>query len=96
MQGNLTSLRSDMDKRFDDMKGGVSKQFDDMKDDVNKRFAQVDKRFEQIITSLDKLTDKLDYRDERQRSFTIRMFTISITISILGVTGAFLKALAII
>ena len=85
MQGELTALRTDMDRRFDEMKY-----------DVNKRFEQVDKRFEQIINSTDKLTDKLDYRDERQRSFTIRMFTISITISILGVTSVFLKMLAII
>ena len=78
MQGDLTSLRTDVDKRFDDMT-----------DDVNKRF-------EQMINSIDKLTDKLDHRDEHQRNFTIRMFTISITISILGVTGAFLKAFSII
>ncbi len=76
-----------VDKRFDQ----VDKRFEQ----VDKRFDQVDKRFEQIIFSIDKLTDKLDHRDERQRNFTLRMFTISITISILGATGAFLKALAV-
>jgi predicted nucleic acid-binding Zn ribbon protein len=44
-----------------------------------------------MIASIDKLTDKLDYRDEKQRSFTLRMFTISISISVAGVLGVFLK-----
>ena len=63
---------------------------------VDKRFEQVDKRFEQIIASIDRLGDKLDYRDERQRNFTLRMFTIAIGISILGAVGAFLKTMGII
>ncbi len=83
MQDDITDFRSDVDKRFEQ---------------VGKRFEQVDKRFEQIINSIDKLADKqaygfekllekLDHRDERQRNFTLRMFTLSITISILGVTA---------
>ena len=63
---------------------------------VDNRFEQVDKRLEQIIASIDRLGDKLDYRDERQRGFTIRMFTIAIGISILGAVGAFLKTMGII
>ena len=51
---------------------------------------QVDKRFDQVITSIERLADKLDYRDEKQRGFTLRMFTIAIGISFLGVLGAFL------
>ncbi len=52
IQEDITTLRVDMDRRFDDMKT-----------DVNKRFEQVDKRFEQMINSIDKLTDKLDQRE---------------------------------
>jgi len=60
---------------------------------VDKRFEQVDKRFEQIIASIDRLGDKLDHRDEKQRGFTLRMFTIAIGISIIGALGTFLKSL---
>ena len=91
---DLKEFKSDVNKRFD----SVDKRFDLMKADmdqrferVDQRFAQVDKRFEQMIASIDRLTDKLDYRDEKQRSFTLRMFTISITISVTGVLGIFLK-----
>ncbi len=77
-----------VDKRFEQ----VDKRFEQ----VDKRFDQVDKRFEQIIASIDRLGDKLDYRDEKQRSFTLRMFTIAIGISILGVLGAFLKSLGVL
>jgi hypothetical protein len=51
---------------------------------VDKRFEQVDKRFDQIVVSLDRLTEKLDHRDEKLRGFTIRMFSIAITLSLLG------------
>ncbi|MEA1867500.1 MAG: hypothetical protein U9N19_05295, partial [Thermodesulfobacteriota bacterium] len=87
---------SDVDKRFDTMQSDVDKRFDTMQSDMNKRFEQVDKRFEQIIASIDRLGDKLDHRDEKQRYFTIRMFTIAISISILGALGAFLKSLGVI
>jgi len=49
----------------------------DFRGDVDRRFEQVDKRFEQVIASIERLTDKLDYRDEKQRAFTLRMFTIA-------------------
>jgi len=91
IQEDLIDFRKDVDRRFVEFKSDVDKRFEQ----VDKQFEQMDKRFEQIIFSIDKLTDKLDHRDERQRNFTLRMFTISITISILGATGAFLKALAV-
>ncbi len=81
LNGNLRDFRSDVDRRFEN---------------VDKRFEQVDKRFDQVIASIERLTDKLDYRDEKQRGFTLRMFTIAIGISILGVLGAFLKTMGII
>ncbi len=77
-----------VDKRFEQ----VNQRFEQ----VDKRFEQIDKRFGQMIASIDKLTDKLDHRDEGQRNFTLRMFTVSITISIIGVAGAFLKTLGLI
>ena len=88
LKDNLKDFRSDVDKRFEN----VDKRFEQ----VDKRFEQVDKRFEQVIASIERLGDKLDYRDEKQRGFTLRMFTIAIGISILGVLGAFLKSLGII
>ena len=77
-RGDLKDFRGDVDKRFEQ----VDKRFGDMKSDMDKRFEQVDKRFEQIIASIDRLGDKLDHRDEKQRYFTLRMFTIAISISI--------------
>ena len=91
LKGDLRDFRGDVDRRFDSMKEQVDKRFEQ----VDKRFEQVDKRFEQVIASIDRLGDKLDYRDEKQRAFTIRMFTIAITISVLGVLGAFLKSLGV-
>jgi len=92
MQEQMDGLKGDLK----DFRGDVDKRFDTIKTDMDKRFEQVDKRFEQIIASIDKLGDKLEHRDETQRSFTIRMFTIAIGISILGVLGAFLKSLGLI
>jgi hypothetical protein len=85
---NIRDFRSDVDRRFE----GVNQRFEQ----VDKRFEQVDKRFEQVIASIDRLADKLDYRDEKQRGFTLRMFTIAIGISILGALGAFLKSMGIL
>ena len=93
---DLKDFRGDVNKRFDVMKDGVDRRFDDMTGDIDKRFEQVDKRFEQVIASIERLGDKLDYRDEKQRGFTLRMFTIAIGISILGALGAFLKSMGII
>ena len=79
-----------VDKRFEQ----VDKRFEQ----VDKRFEQVDKRFEQIdkslekvVTSIDNLGNKLDKRDEQHRSFTLRMFSLAITISLFGVLGVFFK-----
>jgi len=65
-------------------------------EEVNKRFEQVEKRLEQIIASIDRLGDKLDQRDLHQRNFTIRMFTIAITLSFLGVLGVLMKIFGIV
>jgi nitrate/nitrite-specific signal transduction histidine kinase len=88
---DLKDFRGDVDKRFDNIKTDMDKRFEQ----VDRRFEQVDKRFEQIIASIDRLGDKLEHRDEKQRSFTLRMFTIAISISIIGVLGAFLKSLGV-
>ena len=92
MQSQIDGIKDDIK----DFRGNVDKRFDEAKADVDRRFDQVDKRFEQVIASIDRIGDKLDYRDEKQRSFTLRMFTIAIGISILGVLGAFLKSLGVI
>ena len=94
----MRDLRQDMnyrfmqvDKRFSEMKEDIDKRFEQ----VDKRFEQVDKRFEQIIASIDRLSDKLDKRDVEQRNFTLKMFSISIAISVLGVLGAMLKIIGV-
>lgn len=92
MQSQIDDIKSDIK----DFRGDVDKRFDETRADFNKRFEQVDKRFEQVIASIDRLGDKLDYRDEKQRFFTLRMFTIAIGISILGALGAFLKSLGVL
>ena len=107
MQGDIKDFRADVDKRFDDLKSDTSQRFDDLKSDTsqrfddlksdtNQRFEQVDRRFEQVIASIDRLSDKLDNRDRDHRSFTLRMFSISIMISFLGVLGLFLKMFKIV
>ncbi len=92
MQDQIDRINTDLR----DFRGDVDRRFDSMKADMDNRFGQVDKRFEQVIASIDRLGDKLDHRDERQRTFTLRMFTIAISISILGVLGVFLKSLGVI
>jgi hypothetical protein len=89
IKGDIKDFRGDVDKRFDEVKTDMNRRFDDVKTDM-------DQRFEQVIASIDRLGDKLDYRDEKQRGFTLRMFTIAIGISILGAVGAFLKTMGII
>ena len=74
-------IRQEMDKRFEQ----VDKRFEQVNkrfEQVDKRFDQVDKRFEQIILSIEHLSDKLENRDNNLRSFTMRMFSISILISL--------------
>ncbi len=87
-----------VDKRFSEMKEDIDRRFEQVDkrfEQVDRRFEQVDKRFEQIIASIDRLSDKLDKRDTEHRNFTLKMFSISIGISILGVLGAFLKTMGV-
>lgn len=92
-----------VDKRFDDMKIDMDKRFDKVDkrfEIVDKRFddmkVDMDRRFDKMIASIDRLTDKLEDRDNKQRGFTIRMFTISVGISLVGALGAFLKSMGLI
>ncbi|MEA3359625.1 MAG: hypothetical protein U9R17_09520, partial [Thermodesulfobacteriota bacterium] len=100
---NIIPTSKYFEVRFDNMQGQIDDLRGDLKDfrsDVDRRFdsakSDMDKRFEQIIASIDRLGDKLEYRDEKQRAFTLKMFTIAIGISILGALGAFLKSLGVI
>ena len=99
---NIIPTSKYFEARFDHMQSQFDGLKDDLKDfrgDVDKRFDSIkslmDKRFEQVIASIERLTDKLDYRDEKQRGFTLRMFSIAIGISILGALGTFLKSLGL-
>ncbi|MCL0106144.1 hypothetical protein M1N78_00265 [Peptococcaceae bacterium] len=86
----IDELKENMDRRFEQ----VDKRFEQVDrrfEQVDKRFEQVDQRLEQIIASIDKLSDRLENRERDQRNFTIRMFSIAIAISFVGVLGTFLK-----
>ena len=95
-----------VDKRFDESRRDMKERFEQVDkrfEQVDKRFEQVDKRFEQVdrslekvITSIDNLGNKLDKRDEQHRSFTFRMFSFAITISLVGVLGVFIKTFGMI
>ena len=84
-----------VDKRIDEFKQSVDRRFEQADKRIDEFKRSVDKRFEQIIASIDRLADKLDHRDKDQRGFTLRMFSISIAISILGALGAFLKVMGV-
>jgi len=102
IKDDLKNFRGDIDRRFEEVGKrfeNINRRFEEVDkrfEQVDKRFEQVDKRLEQIIASIDRLGDKLDHRDETQRSFTIRMFTIAIAISVIAALGAFLKSMGII
>ncbi len=91
-KNNVAKSFEKVDQKFEAMQINMDQRFEK----VDQRFEKVDQRFESMISSIDRLADKLDGRDERQRNFTIRMFTIAISISVIGVLGAFLKSLGII
>ncbi|VEN72622.1 conserved hypothetical protein [Candidatus Desulfarcum epimagneticum] len=102
LKDRIGRLETGVDRRFEQVDkrfAQVDKRFEQVDkrfEQVDRRFEQVDKRLEQIAVSIDRLGDKLDRRDEGQRNFTIKMFSIAVTISVLGVSGAFLKVLGII
>ncbi|MEW6258726.1 MAG: hypothetical protein AB1547_02340 [Thermodesulfobacteriota bacterium] len=94
LTGELRDFKADVNRRFEQ----VDKRFEQVDkrfEQVDKRFENVDRRFDQIAASIERLGDKIDARDARQRSFTLRMFGIAITISFLGVLGVFMKTFGI-
>jgi predicted nucleic acid-binding Zn ribbon protein len=46
-----------------------------------------------MAASIEKIGEKIDYRDERQRKFTLRMFSISISVTGISVLGVLIKVL---
>jgi chromosome segregation ATPase len=98
MGNEFKDFKVDVKQRFDkmgnefkDFKGEVKQHFEQ----VDKRFENVDRRFDQIAASIERLGDKLDVRDARQRSFTMRMFGIAISMSFLGVLGVLIKTFGV-
>jgi len=76
-----------VDRRFEQMEESMR----EFKADVSYRFEQVDERFGEMISAINRLSDRIDGRDAETRSFVLRMFSISIMISFLGVLAVFLK-----
>ena len=94
----LRNIKLDMDRRFNETHTDMKERFaqvDKRFEQVDKRFEQVDKRLDQIISSIEKLGDKMDHRDERQRKFTLRMFSIAISVTGISVFGILIKVLNI-
>lgn len=92
-----------VDKRFEqltgdlkDFKGDVDRRFEQMRSDFKELKSDNNKRFDQIAASIERLGDKLDSRDARQRTFTLRMFGIAISISFFGVLGVLAKTFGIL
>jgi len=81
-----------VDKRFEQ----VDKRFEQLTGELKDFKGDVSRRFEQIAASIERLGDKLDARDARQRSFTLQMFGIAISVSFLGVLGILAKSFGII
>ncbi len=90
-----TNLRfAQVDQRFEQ----VDKRFelvDKRFEQVDGRFEQIDQRLVQICSSIDRLADNLHGRDREQRNFTMRLFSIAIAVSFVGVLGVALKLLGI-
>ncbi|ETR66174.1 MAG: hypothetical protein OMM_13146, partial [Candidatus Magnetoglobus multicellularis str. Araruama] len=82
-----------VDKRFEQ----VDKQLKNIVEKIDERFDKFDEKFNKIGDKFDekfnKIGEKLDYRDDRQRKFTLRMFSIAISISSLSVLGVLVKIL---
>ena len=91
-KGDVKQRFDKMSNEFKDFKGEVKQRFEQ----VDNRFENVDRRFDQIAASIERLGDKLDVRDARQRSFTMRMFGIAISMSFLGVLGVLIKTFGVL
>ena len=95
----LRDLKTDMDRRFFETREDMKERFaqvDKRFEQVDKRFEQVDKRLEQILSSIEKIGEKMDHRDDRQRKFTLRMFSIAMSFTGLSVLGVLIKDLNVI
>ena len=91
LTGDMKDFKGDVNRRFEQ----VDKRFDVLTGELKDFKSDVGRRFEQIAASIERLGDKLDARDVRQRSFTLRMFGIAISISSLGVLGILAKSFGI-
>ena len=99
LTGELKDFKGDVNRRFEQVDKRfeqVDKRFDQLTGELKDFKGDVSRRFEQIAASIERLGDKLDARDARQRSFTLRMFGIAISISFLGVLGVLAKSFGII
>ena len=77
IKNEIKSSNDDVDNRFQMMDNCL----DEIKIDMVNRFKAVDKHFDQIIASINRMTDKIEDKDDKQRGFTLNMFTIVIIVS---------------
>jgi len=86
MDRRFTEQSQEIDRRFTEQSQEMDRRFAEQKNEMDRRFSLVDQRFDQMLAAIERLSDKLDLRGERQRRFTLQMFSISVAISVLGVT----------
>ena len=98
MDNKFAAMQTDMDKRFEQVDKRfeqVDKRFDAMSSDFKDMDRKFDKKFDQLFLLLenrDKEMRNMIYDNAKeQRDYTRNMFTASISISILGILGIFLK-----
>jgi uncharacterized protein YjbJ (UPF0337 family) len=96
METDVKEFKSEVKDRFEKMELNVNGRFEKMETNVKEFKGEVKQRFDQIAASIERLGDKLDARDARQRTFTMRMFGIAITLSFLGVFGVLIKTFGVL
>ena len=103
MDKRFDSMQTDMDKRFEQMIYSVDRLTDvvehkdkEQRDALNRLTDVLENKDKEQRDALNRLTDVLENRDKEQRGFTIRMFMISISVSVLGVLGILLKTMGML
>ena len=97
---SLEKIIASIEKLNDKIDLSVEKLNDKIDQKIEKLTDNFDQKIEKLSDNLDqkieKLSEKIDQRDERQRKFTLRMFSIAISVTGLSVMGILVKILNIV
>ncbi len=80
IQDQINKMKDDINKSHEDIKN----RFEEINRKVDNTNINMERRFDKTIEHTNRLTDKLEDRDDKQRDFTLRLFTITITIAIIA------------